>query len=122
MCDGEILLNEDDVAEIERITQSYLEPSFLWGNNPRSEVTRGGRIEGVGSLYLNIELQHDVIHDLHLTGDFLPVCEDARATLLEHLRGSKLTPQDLETALDGHDAGQWILNLTNKQLITLLTN
>ena len=121
LCDGEILLSEPDVAEIERITRRYLEPSFLWGNNPRSELTRGGRIEGVGSLYLNIELQHDVIHDLHLTGDFLPLCEDARSTLLDHLRGAKLTAEGLESALHGSDVSQWILNLTNEQLITLLT-
>ena len=121
LCDGEIRLTEPDVAEIERITRRYLEPSFLWGNNPRSELTRGGRIEGVGSLYLNIELQHDVIHDLHLTGDFLPLCEDARSTLLDHLRGAKLTAGGLESALHGSDVSQWILNLTNEQLITLLT-
>ena len=121
LCDGEIRLTEPDVAEIERITRRYLEPSFLWGNNPRSELTRGGRIEGVGSLYLNIELQHDVIHDLHLTGDFLPLCEDARSTLLDHLRGAKLTAEGLESALHGSDVSQWILNLTNEQLITLLT-
>ena len=121
MCDGEILLTQDDVTEIEHIMQPYLAPSFLWGNNPRSELTRGSRIEGVGSLYLNIGLQHDVIHDVHLTGDFLPVCDDARAHLLERLRGTRLTASDLETALEGCDAGQWILNLTNQQLITLLT-
>ena len=122
MCDGEIMLTADDVAEIEHITQSYLEPSFLWGNNPRSEVTRGGRIEGVGSLVMNIELQHDMIHDLHLTGDFLPVCDDARSKLLEHLRGARLTAEALTTALADCDVSQWILNLTNEQLITLLTN
>lgn len=122
MCDGEIRLTKADVAEIEHITQSYLEPSFLWGNNPRSEVTRGGRIEGVGSLVMNIELQHDMIHDLHLTGDFLPVCDDARSHLLEHLRGTRLTVESLTTALADCDVSQWILNLTNEQLITLLTN
>lgn len=122
LCDGEIILTAADVAEIERLTLPYLEPGFLHGNNPRHEVERGGRIEGVGSLYLNIELHHDVIRDLHLTGDFLPVCEDVRLALLERLKGSRLTTDALETALDGCDASRWILNLTNEQLITLLTN
>ena len=122
MCDGEIQLDANDVAEIERITQGYLEPSFLWGNNPRSEVTRGGRVEGVGSLYLNIKLKHNVIDDLHLTGDFLPLCDDVGAMLLKHLRGRTLDAAELTAALDNCDARQWILNLTNEQLITLLTN
>ena len=38
LCDGEIQLTADDVAEIERITQAYLEPSFLWGNDPHHEA------------------------------------------------------------------------------------
>ena len=57
MCDGEIALTVDDVAEIERLTLPYLEPAFLWGNDPRSEVCRGGRIEGVGSIHVAIDLK-----------------------------------------------------------------
>lgn len=120
LCDGEIQLTADDVAEIERITQAYLEPSFLWGNDPQCEVKRGGRIEGVGSIYINVALNHDTIQDLHLMGDFLPLCNDVREKLLDTLRGAKLEANDLHKALDGCDAGQWILNLTNEQLIELL--
>ena len=121
LCDGEIQLTSADVAEIERLTLPYLEPEFLWGNNPPYEVKRGGRIEGVGSVNVSVELRHDTISDLHLSGDFLPLC-DAREALLQRLKGARLTHDSLSVALDGCDAGQWILNLTNEQLITLLTN
>lgn len=121
LCDGEICLNGDDVAKIEQLTLPYLEPSFLWGNNPRCEMKRGGRIDGVGSIQMDIELKHDAIQDLHLTGDFLPLC-DAREMLLERLRGKSLTPPALHEALEGCDAGKWIMNFTNEQLISLLTN
>ena len=121
MCDGEILLTADDVAEVERLTLPYLEPSFLWGNNPPYEVARGGRIEGVGSIHVNVKVNHDKVSDLHLTGDFLPLC-DAREAMLETLRGVRIEPDDLRAALDGKDAGRWILNLTNEQLIKLLAN
>lgn len=121
LCDGEIALTADDVSEIERLTLPYLEPSFLMGNDPKSEITKGRRIEGVGSIHVVLELKHGSINDLHLTGDFLPLC-DARQAMLDALRGTKLEIQALQAALDGHDAGQWILNLTNKQLITLLTD
>ena len=120
LCDGEIRLTADDVAEIERLTLPYLEPSFLNGNNPRYEVERGGRIEGVGSIHINVTLKHEVVTDLHLAGDFLPLCDDARAVLLDKLRGVKLEADELRKALDGSDAGQWIMNLTNEQLIKLL--
>lgn len=122
LCDGEIVLTADDVAEIERLTLPYLEPSFLWGNDPRCEMSRGGRIEGVGSIYADLSLKGGTIHDLHLKGDFLPLCEDVDEMLLDRLRGARLTAGDLRRALDGADAGKWILNLTNEQLITLLTN
>jgi len=122
MCDGEILLTAGDVVEIERLTLPYLEPSFLWGNDPRCEITRGGRIDGVGSIYANIKLQHGSIQGLQLTGDFLPLCANVHEALLDRLRGARLEADDLHTALDDCDTGQWILNLTNEQLITLLTN
>ena len=121
LCDGEICLTADDVAEVERITRGYLEPTFLWGNDPQCALERGGRIEGVGSIHVSIELKGGEIHDLHLTGDFLPLC-DAREAMLDTLRGARLEADDLHKALAGSDAGQWILNLTNEQLITLLTN
>ena len=120
MCDGAIQLTTDDVAEIDRLTLPYLEPTFLWGNDPRCELTRGGRIDGVGSIHLNMELRHGALHDLHLTGDFLPLCSDVREVLLGKLRGVRLEANDLRLALADNDARQWILNLTNEQLITLL--
>jgi lipoic acid synthetase/lipoate-protein ligase A len=122
LCDGEIVLTADDVAEIERLTLPYLEPSFLWGNDPRCEMSRGGRIEGVGSIHADLSLKGGMVHDLHLKGDFLPLCEDVDEMLLDRLRGARLIAEDLRQALDGADAGKWILNLTNEQLITLLTN
>ena len=122
LCDGEVCLSSDDVAEVERLILPYLEPSFLMGNDPRYELSTGGRIEGVGSIHVNLELKHDVIQDLQLTGDFLPLCNDARAMILSKLRGVKLQADDLHAALEGSDAGQWILNLTNEQLIKLLAS
>lgn len=121
LCDGEIRLTTADVKEIERLMQPYLDETFVRGHNPRHTARRGGRIEGVGSLTVDMNLKGDAIHDLQLTGDFLALT-DAREEMLERLRGVKLTPEALRAALDGHDAGQWILNLTNEQFITLLTN
>ena len=75
----------------------------------------------MGSIHVNLELKGGVIHDLHLTGDFLPLCDDVRQILLDKLRGTEPKVDDLRAALDGCQAGQWILNLTNEQLIQLLT-
>ena len=117
LCDGEMCLTAADIAEIERLTLPYLEPEFLTGNNPRCEVVKGERIDGVGSMTVSVELKHDVISDLHLSGDFLSLC-DAQEALLQHLRGKRL--DEVTDALNGCDAGKWILNLTNEQLVKLL--
>ena len=121
LCDGEIMLTDADVTEIERLTLPYLDPSFLLGSNPKCEIVKGGRIEGVGSLHMSITLKGNVIRDLYLSGDFLPLC-DARQKLLDKLQGSTLDVASLQAALDGCDVGQWIMNLNNQRLITLLTN
>ena len=122
LCDGEIQLTADDVAEIELLTLPYLEPDFLKGKDPRHEITCGGRVEGVGSIHIHVELKHDVVTDLHLTGDFLPLCNDVQAVILDKLRGVKLETDDLHKALEGCDAGQWIMNLSTEQFIKLLTD
>ncbi len=122
LCDGEIQLTADDVAEIELLTLPYLEPDFLKGKDPRHEITCGGRVEGVGSIHIHVELKHDVVTDLHLTGDFLPLCNDVQSVLLDKLRGVKLETVDLHKALEGCDAGQWIMNLSTEQFIKLLTD
>ncbi|MBQ1722988.1 MAG: lipoate--protein ligase family protein, partial [Muribaculaceae bacterium] len=50
LCDGEIVLNDADVAQIDAIMQSYLTPEFIYGNNPRCNLVKTGRIEGVGEM------------------------------------------------------------------------
>lgn len=119
LCDGEVQLGEKEVREIERLAQAYLDPQFLEGNDPRHTVERAKRIEGVGLLSVSLELQHGRIADLWLKGDFLPLC-DAREAMLERLQGVRPEAEELDRALEGCDAGRWILNLENEELKELL--
>lgn len=121
LCEGEKRLGAEDVKAIERLTEPYLEENFLWGSNPRYEVVRSARFEGVGRIEMWLEMRHDVVSDLELSGDFFSV-GNAREEILRRLQGKRLTTEAVTAAFAGCDAGEWILNLKNEQLINLLTN
>lgn len=116
LCDGEILLTDADVAEIERITQSYLTEEFIYGNNPRCSSMHSVRIEGVGEFQVSLELDHNVIKNLNLAGDFL-MTGDIDASIIAPLRGVAYTREAITAALAGLDASKVIMNLTTEQLI-----
>ena len=119
MCDGDLRLGPEEVGKIERLAQAYLDPQFLQGNDPHHTVEHARRIEGVGLLGVSLDLRHGRIADLRLTGDFLPLC-DAREAMLERLQAVRPEAKELGRALEGCDAGRWILNLGNRELISLL--
>ena len=73
LCDGEIELNERDIVEIEQIMQTYLAPEFILGNNPRCNLVKQGRIEGVGELQVSLELNRNRITAINLAGDYFLV-------------------------------------------------
>ena len=119
MCDGEIVLTEADVAQIEAIMQSYLTPQFIYGNNPRCNLVKKGRIEGVGELQVNLELNHNVIQHINLAGDFF-LLGNLDDGILNRLTGVNFERTDVQQALAQVNVGDIIVNLNNQQLINLL--
>ena len=119
MCDGEIVLTDADVAQIEAIMQSYLTPQFIYGNNPRCNLVKKGRIEGVGELQVNMELNHNVIQYINLAGDFF-LLGNLDDGILNRLTGVNFERTDVQQALAQVNVGDIIVNLNNQQLINLL--
>jgi len=122
MCDGEVVLTSTDVDAIEEIAQSYLKPSFLYGNNPRCTVRKRGRVDGVGELIALVTMNHGTVSGINLAGDYFDLSDDASGLLTTWLRGVRLEPADLKKSLAGHDVGDLVMNLNNEQFINLLTN
>lgn len=120
LCDGEIMLNDNDIAEIEQITQTYLTPEFILGNNPRCNMVKHERIEGVGELEVSIELNRNVITEINIAGDYF-LLGDLDGGLLERLRGTPFTREALTESLSGVDLPNIIMNLSTNQFINLLT-
>ncbi len=121
LCDGEIELDEHDIVEIEQIMQTYLAPEFILGNNPRCNLVKQGRIEGVGELQVSLELNRNRITAINLAGDYFLV-GDLDDGLLNKLHGVQFTHQALTDALDKVEVRQIILNLSTNQFINFLTD
>ena len=119
LCDGEMVLNDADVKQIEGIMQSYLTPEFIYGSNPRCNLTREARIEGVGEVIVKLELNHNVIQHMNVAGDFflLGSVDDA---IVKPLTGVQFDRDHVRQALADVDMAQIILNFNNEQLINLL--
>jgi lipoic acid synthetase/lipoate-protein ligase A len=119
LCDGEIVLNDADVAQIDVIMQSYLTPEFIYGNNPRCNLVKTSRIEGVGEMQVSLELNHYVIRHIDVAGDFF-LLGNLDDGIIAPLTGVNFERAQVQQALEGVDLGKIIANLNNQQLINLL--
>ena len=120
LCDREIVLNADGIAEIEEIEREYLTDEFIYGNNPRYSLVRKARIEGVGELELRMEVKNDVIKAVNLVGDFFLV-GDLDTQVLRWLKGAKLTRESLENTLPER-LDDVVRNLKREDCIKILIN
>ncbi len=119
MCDGEILLDDEAVAAIKEIEQSYLTDEFIYGCNPAYTSVVRKRIEGVGEFEARMELRDGVIKKINLTGDFFLV-GDMDDALLTPLRGVRFEPHRVAERLADVEIENIIMNLTKQQFINFL--
>ena len=118
LCDGEILLNDNDIAVIERIEAGYLTPEFILGNNPRCNMERNGRIEGVGEFKITIELNRNIIRDINIAGDFFLLGDID--SIISRLKGHQFIEDEVNKVLSDFDLSNVIMNLTHEQFVNLL--
>ena len=120
LCTSTIVLDEEAIKEIEHIEEEYLTTEFIYGNNPRYNIVRKGRIDGVGDFMVNLEMKNDVIKDIDIKGDFFLVGDIANQ-LLTHLQGIPLTREAIEKALP-EQLNNVILGLKRDDLTNILIN
>ena len=120
LCSREVVLDKAAMDEISRIEEEYLTSEFIYGNNPRYNIQRQGRIEDVGDFVVNIEMKHDVIKDVDIKGDYFLV-GDIGQQVIAPLIDEHLTKEDLEAALPDR-LDDVILNLKKADFVELLLN
>ena len=113
-------LTAEDIAEIEKIEQSYLDPEFLYGSNPSCTLVREGRIEGAGSLRAEISLRHNRLSDLRITGDCFelkPGISDALASMLKNVN---FTGKDFVEILDNFKTEDYLYKIKTTDLLAII--
>ena len=81
-------------------------------------MERSGRIESVGDFKITLELNRNIIHNINIAGDFFLVGDlDA---IITRLKGRQFTETEIKKALNDLDLSQVIMNLTQKQFMSLL--
>ena len=118
LCQGEIVLNEEDIRGIEEIEKDYLTDEFIYGNNPKYTIVRKRRIETVGDFEVRIEMKNGEIKGVVMLGDYF-IVGDIDDTILRPLKGVRLEREALEKALP-EQLDTAILNLRKADFIDLL--
>ena len=120
LCHKEIMLDENDEKEISRIEVEYLSPKFIYGNNPRYNITRRAHINGVGDIVVNMEMKNGMIKDICVMGDFFLVGNIGKG-IESRLHGVRLNADDVNSALPDR-LDNIILNLQKKDFVKLITS
>lgn len=118
LCQGEIVLNDEDIKGIEEIEKEYLTEEFVYGNNPKYTIVRKRRIETVGDFEVRIEMKNGEIKGMVMLGDYF-IVGDIDDTILRPLKGVRLEREALEKALP-EQLDTAILNLRKADFIDLL--
>lgn len=118
LCDSTLCLTESDIKGIEEIEKEYLSDEFIYGNNPRYNIIRKQRIEGVGDMEVRMELKNNVIKEINIMGDYFLV-GDIGAEIIKPLRNIRLTPEAIASALPDN-LSNIILHLDKNDFVRLL--
>ena len=119
LCDDELTLTGQQVAEIEEMEKEYLSDAFIYGRNPSYTLIKKRRIERVGDMEARIEVKNGIIKDINLMGDFF-LTGDLDRGLLQKLHGVELSHETLRRALPDR-LDDIIMNLMTEDFILLLT-
>ncbi len=118
LCDKEITLTYADEAAIADIEKEYLSHEFIYGKNPKYNIIRSRRIDGVGNLEVRMELKNGKIMKINLVGDYLPL-GDIDNQLLNPLHGVELIRDKVNETLPER-LDNIIMNLEKQDFVSLL--
>ena len=120
LCQGELMLNEEDVRGIEEIEKEYLTEEFVYGNNPKYTLVRKKRIETVGDIELRIEVKNRVIKGMAMLGDYF-IVGDIDGDIINRLKGVEMVRDALREGLPER-LDNTILNPKKDDFIDIILN
>lgn len=117
-----IRLTDDDVRAIEEIERGYTTEDYLYGRKADLSTVLKQRIEGVGTLELQLSLHNGSVERLHLSGDFFETGDEpAEAAFRQAFEGHPFTPTVIRERIAAVHPERSIRNLTAEALVDMLT-
>ena len=119
-CPGgkELVLDDKAVAEIERIVEGYLDPAFLNGRKHEFTAMKTFKIDGVGEMALELDMEGEKIRAARISGDYFALEPDFEKTLSEALAGAEKNRASAMKALENIDLGKYVLNLRAEDFVS----
>lgn len=119
-CHGEALvLTEEQVSEIKKIEDGYLEPDFISGRRHGYTLSRSGRV-AAGDFSFELLMNGELIEDCNVSGDWFGLKEGFGEALAAALKGCPDKPEELASRLEGFDVAAYVKDLCVKDLLELL--
>ena len=117
-----IRLTADDVRQIEEIERGYTTDEYLYGRKADLSTVLKQRIEGVGTIELQLSLHNGSVERLHLTGDFFETGDaPAEALFRRAFEGRAFTPSVIRERIAEVHPERAIRNLTAEALVAMLS-
>lgn len=119
MSDNRLTLTPEQLRRVEEIERPYLTEEWIRGHSPRGTMAIDRRIEGAGDFHIELTTRQGVIEEINLSGDFF-LMADLDSSLLDRLRGVRLSHEALTAALAGIDTESIIMGLSREAVVSLL--
>ena len=117
---GEVMtLTDIDIEEIEKIEAGYYDEAWLQGKNPKGTLSSSERFDGVGEISVYLEVNHGLIKDFVMTGDYLENSE-ASSRFHDLLMNVPFDKSCVKELLDAADVPSIIPGLESDQLVNLI--
>ncbi len=118
---GSITLSENDLKEVMKIRESYINNDFLYHRkNKKQHTSRSKYIEGVGELRFSYSVDASgKINHAELAGDFFPL-KDVDTHISSKLIGCKPTGDSLRQAISGINLSEIVAGLTAEALLSVI--
>lgn len=114
-----IRLTDDDIQYIKAIEADYYDPAYLYGKSLREDKTVSQRIDGCGTLTLQLGLSNGKIEQVTLRGDFFEE-GDAEFIFNNAFHGINPTEESFAEAIEKFQPERAIRGLEAKSLLDIL--
>ena len=111
----------EEEEELIRKWQKERYETWEWnfGQSPEFTMTRDAYIEGVGSIELNLLVNHGILEDMTIRGDYFSA--SGPQVLTDAVKGCPFRRESLEKALSGVDIPQAVHGMDLQTLLELMT-